>query len=1089
MLVFFCWGCGQVTEQEQLGPPLFETLSSDQTNVQFANQLEESEDFNIIQYLYFYNGGGVAVGDINNDDLPDIYFTANQGENKLYLNQGNFKFEDITVSAGVGGQGDWTTGATMADVNGDGWLDIYVCQASGHGGLQGHNQLFINQQNGRFEERAADFRLDFKGLSTQAAFFDYDADGDLDMYLLNHSVHTADNYGKASQRYTRDERAGDRLYRNDNGLFTNVSETAGIYGSKIGYGLGIAIGDLNNDNCPDIYVSNDFHENDYLYYNNCDGTFTEGLTSSLGHTSTFSMGNDIADVNNDGLFDVLTLDMKPEQEAILKRSIGADPYNIYRYKLGFGYYYQYPRNMLHLNQGNLLGGQPVQFSEVAQLVGIASTDWSWTPLICDFDNDGWKDIFISNGIWRRPNDLDYLNFASNQQIQQSASDLEMAAKMPSGKIGNYFFRNLQDLQFANVSAAWGVDRSFACSNGAAYADLDQDGDQDLVINNLNEPASLLRNDSEGFHYLKIRLVGTEKNTFGIGARVKLWVDSLELTQELFLSKGFLSSTEPILHFGLGAASTVDTMEIRWPDGTLQRLYGLLADQFLRVEKSANAKAHLPPEAPLLFKNISESAGLYFRHRENRFVDFDREKLMPHMLSTQGPCLAVGDVNNDGLEDVYVGGATDQAGELFLQTSTARFERQEVNAFAMDRVHEDVDATFFDANGDGYLDLYVVSGGGEWTGEIKAMQDRLYLNNGAGRFTSAVGALPEFYTNGACVQALDYNQDGALDLFVGGRSIPGSYGLLPASYLLENDGSGRFENVSTDVLPDDGRLGMVTDVCLFNPQQLVIVGEWMPVTFLQFEKGICNRSTIAYSNGWWNCVEPSDVDADGDMDLVLGNLGQNAGIRASRNEPVELFVADFDNNGNTDPIIAHYRQGKRYSYSSFDELVMQVIALRKRFTSYRGFSEASFKQVFEATALRKAERYVAYTMSSSLVLNKGNDRYELQSLPKSAQVAPIFAVAPGDFNQNGKIDLLAVGNFFEAQPSFGRYDASYGFFLNGNNDGSFAIAPPKESGLIVPGQSRSIRVLNQNTKTPLVLVARNNERLLVFETTAHPKLDN
>ncbi|MBK7872811.1 MAG: CRTAC1 family protein [Saprospiraceae bacterium] len=668
---------------------LFRQLSPEETNITFANNLLESEDFNIIEYLYFYNGAGVAVGDINNDDLPDIFFTSNQGPSKLYVNKGGLKFEDISKKAGITEDFHWKTGVTMADVNGDGWLDIYVCHVGKYKFLNSRNQLYINNQDGTFAEKASEYGLDFQGFSTQSAFFDYDRDGDLDMYLLNHSIHDTDNFGKSHLRLQIDSLTGDRLYRNDDGRFTNITQESGIYSSKIGYGLGVAIGDVNDDGWPDIYISNDFHENDYLYYNTGDGTLSEAGDSSFGHTSNFSMGSDMADVNNDGLLDVFTLDMKPEDESVLKSSVGADPYNIYRFKLEYGYHYQYPRNMLQLNRGAGRGefSKPATsvgnaiFSEVAEIAGLDATDWSWSALLCDLDNDGWKDIFISNGIWRRPNDLDYLKFTSNKEVQQNATDMQLAGKMPSGLVPNYAYRNQGNLSFEKVSEKWGLNFT-GCSNGAAYGDLDNDGDLDLVTNNINVSASVFENRSDEKiknNFLKIKLIDSySKNSFGIGARVEIITNEHRQVQELYATRGFQSASESVLIFGLGQAQQVDSLIIRWSDGGVQFLQNVPINQLLKIEKLNN----LPKESftkilhPLL-EDISSQLKINFTHQENNYNDFDQEKLIPHKLSEQGPKLAVGDVNGDGLEDFYICGAAGQAGALFLQTKIMIFKKLQI----------------------------------------------------------------------------------------------------------------------------------------------------------------------------------------------------------------------------------------------------------------------------------------------------------------------------------------------------------------------------------------------------------------------------
>ncbi len=1073
------WACRPAAPAPGSAEPLFNVLPPAATGVDFANRLRETEEFNIIEYLYYYNGGGVAAGDLDGDGLPELFFTGNQVSNRLYHNRGDRQFTDITASAGIATAGVWSTGVTMADVNGDGRLDIYVCQLGDYKNQKGRNQLFINEGELQFREAAAEYGLDFQGFSTQAAFFDYDLDGDLDCYLLNHSVHSTENYAPSDIRSEPDPKAGDRLYRNEGDRFTDVTEEAGIYSSRIGFGLGVATGDLNSDGYPDIYVSNDFHDNDYLYLNKGDGSFSEQAAESLGHTSTFSMGSDLADFNNDGRPDLLSLDMKPADESILKRSVGADPYNIYQFKLRFGYHYQYPRNMLQLNRGELPGAG-LQFSEVGQLAGVAATDWSWSPLLCDFDGDGRKDLFISNGIWRRPNDLDYLKYLSNQQVQESATDLEMASHMPQGQVANFAFRNEGNLTFADSSAAWGLDQ-IGCSNGAAYADLDGDGDPDLVLNNLNAPATLYENraaDRKKARFLTVRLRGTDRNPFGIGARVTLAGDGEPQVQELYTTRGFQSATPPELYFGRPSGAAPARLTVRWPDGRRQTLDEVAWDTVLvlRQKEAVRETADTSEAVSPYFAEVGAELGIDFVHRENEFIDFDYEKLLPHQLSTQGPALAVADVDGDGREDFFVGGARGQAGALYRQLPGGRFERIAVPAFEEDRIREQVDAAFFDADGDGDPDLYVVSGGGETSGEVERLRDRLYRNDGNGRFSVAEDALPEWYANGACVAPGDFDNDGDTDLFVGGRSSPGSYGLNPRSYLLENDGKGRFLDATLTLAPALAEPGMVTDaVWIAAEGRLIVVGEWMPVTAF-YPGRDWMAAPLPGSNGWWNTVEAADLDGDGDTDLVLGNLGLNAELKASPEEPVELYVRDFDNNRTIDPVLTYYKQGRPYTYHSRDELFKQLVGINKKFNEYEAFAESEFHEVFSREELREAEHKKAVTFASALAVNDGLGRYELQPLPRMAQVAPLFAFLPWD---EGGAAILAAGNFYDVAPNLGRYDAGFGHLLIRNDTGAWQTVAPTRSGFVVNGQGRRLAAIETGSGEKLVIVARNNDRLLVF----------
>lgn len=1061
-------------------PAMFKLLPPKSTGITFANELEEAEDFNIIEYLYYYNGAGVAAGDINNDGLADLYFTSNQGENKLYLNKGNFTFEDITAKAGVAGKGAWKTGVTMADVNGDGFLDIYVSQVGQYKNIQGRNQLFINNGNLTFSEQAAQWGLDFVGFSTQAAFFDFDRDGDLDVYILRHSVHSSDVYGPSTLRKRIDNLAGDKLMRNDGTRFVDISEQAGIYQSKIAYGLGIAISDIDNNGWPDIYVSNDFHENDYLYYNNGNGTFSEGISHSTGHTSTFSMGCDIADFNNDQLPDILTLDMRPEDEVVLKSSVGADPYNIYKFKLDYGYHYQFPRNMLHLNRGKTAPDQDagVHFSEIGQLAGVDATDWSWSALFCDVDNDGWKDIFITNGIWRRPNDLDYLKFTSSQEIQEQASNLQLAEQMPLGKVSNYIFKNNKNLTFQPMSAQWGFDAP-GCSNGAAYADLDNDGDQDLIVNNLNAPAGIYQNQAREVnkhHYLRLHLRQNDANPFAIGAKIMAWTSSGVQTCELFTTRGFQSAVEPVVHLGIGQDAFVDSLWVRWPDGQWQYFPQTNADQVITIQKNASsAKAYSDGAVPPYGKMaVASSVGIDFTHTENKYDDFDFEKLLPHQLSKNGPCMAVGDVNADGYEDVYMGGAAGQAGALYIQSPNGRFSPIKQPSFVIDSLHEDADANFFDVDGDHDADLIVASGGGQANGPAGFYQHRLYINNGKGLFSKAAGTLPQ--SNAACVVTADFDNDGDQDIFIGSRSIPGNYSASPASWVLINKGDGQFTDQTQVLAPFLQHAGMLTDaVWLPEEHTLAIVGEWMPLTLINTQSAPWKKKEIQDTEGWWLSIAAADIDGDKDQDLIIGNMGLNSNLRATVKEPVELFAGDFDHNQSTDPLLSYYRQGKSYSYYSKDEIFTQVNIIKKRFTDYTSFAEAPFTHLFPKAEIKAAVHKKAVLFASCIAVNQSNGNFDIKPLPLEAQIAPVWAIAAFDLNGDHVKDLLLAGNWYDVQPVFGRYDASFGTALINEGKGSFTALTPQQSGWAINGQVRSLGILNEKT----LLIGRNNQEALIW----------
>lgn len=1076
----------------------FSLLDSQETGVTFTNNLESTPEFNILNYLYFYDGGGVSIGDINNDGLPDIYFTANMQENRLYLNKGNFRFEDITAKAQVSGSADWTTGTTMADVNGDGLLDIYVSSVN-YLTQSGRNQLFINNGDSTFTERAAEFGLDFQGFAKQASFFDYDNDGDLDMYLLNHSVHSEESFTKAEKRNTYSEESGDKLYRNDEGTFTDVTREAGIYSSMIGYGLAATVSDVNNDNCQDIYVSNDFHENDYLYLNNCDGTFREVIEKSTGHNSRASMGADIADFNNDGLADIFVLDMLPFEETTRKSAVSSEPYNAYKIQRQFGYHPQLIRNTLQLNRGIDKEGVPL-FSEIAQLSGVDATDWSWASLFFDMDSDGRKDLFITNGIYRRPNNLDYLAVARSEQAQEvmrrgmSDTTMSLIQRMPQVKIPNFAFINEGDYSFTNKKATGLNSSSF--SNGAAYGDLDNDGDLDLVVNNVNMEAFIYKNETlerENRSFLKLKLKGNAGNSYGIGARVKIFTDGNNQLYEMIPTRGFLSSVEPILTIGLDTLKTVDSLSVYWPDGSKQILKDIPANQTLLL-KQEDAKTDDEParnevEEPL-FRNATEAYGPLFRHRENTYSDYDLQQLVPHMLSTQGPAMAVADINGDGLDDFYVGGAKNQSSSLYVQSKSGGFEAGRSSAFESDKMYEDTDAAFFDANGDGAPDLYVVSGGNEFSAQSNSYQDRLYLNDGNGTFLKFDDALPPIRENGAVVAPSDFDADGDIDLFVGNRSVPGSYGSIPRSYLFQNDGNGRFRDV-TEVLSEGlADAGMITDAAWQDVNgdgipDLILTGTWMPVSIFINSEGIIKNQTAASglseSNGWWNTLEPGDFDGDGDIDFLAGNLGLNAYLKASKEEPLRLYVKDFNEDGRQDPVIAYTESGKEFPAHPRDELLTNFKYLRSEFRTYGDFAGKSMQQIFGKQLKEDVSIKDIYMLSSSYLENDGSGRFSLHELPAEAQFSPIFAIKARDFNNDGLLDALVGGNFFDVKPSVGgRYDAGYGLYLQGSSDKHFDAVDLMKSGFILKGEVREIGLLKAADNRLLIPVARNNDSLLLFE---------
>ncbi len=1079
------------------GNTLFTALPASYTGIDFENRLTESEAFNIIEYLYFNNGAGVAAGDINKDGLMDLYFASNQTGNKLYLNKGDLKFEDITEESGVKGSGDWNTGVTMADVNGDGFLDIHVCNVGDYKGLKGHNQLFINQGDLSFTEESAAYGLDFTGFSTQAAFFDYDLDGDLDMYLLNHSVHTSRSYGMSDLRNEVDVRAGDRLFRNDitgaGRVFSDVSAEAGIYMSHIGYGLGVNTSDINNDGYPDIYISNDFHENDYLYINNGDGTFKEQLTEMIAHTSRSSMGNDVADFNNDGLADIMVLDMLPDDQQILKQSGTEDEMELFRMKLGYGYAPQYVHNTLQLNLGE------GKFSEIARLAGVHSTDWSWSALFCDLDNDGWKDLFVTSGIYRRPNDLDYVKFLTGgnrynpTQNNDSVSNTTLFELMPLQPDINHLFQNNGDLTFTPMESQWGFDTP-DYSNGSTYADLDNDGDMELLVNNINGPASIYRNNAEalsGNHFLKVELKGGKENQAGIGARVNIYSGGRQQMVQNFSTRGFMSSTSDHLHFGLGSDTLVDSLYILWPGLLEQKVYKLRADQSIQLDIS-NASSVIPEEEKeeiLTIFSTTTVPGLEFRHRENDWEDLNREALIPANLSAEGPALAVGDVNGDGLDDLFVGGATDQVSKLFIQLPGGSFYAVAEPVLLGDRYTEDVDAAFFDADGDGDQDLYVVRGGSEEFTGSPILADRLMINDGQGHFQhSPPGSVPLLMQNGSCVRPADFDGDGDMDLFLGIRSIPGAYGLTPGQYILENEGSGRFIPVPPERLGKLHKAGMVTDACWFDHDQdgdpdLVVVGEWMNVSLYINEKGSfidkTDEAGLGETSGWWNCIRVADLDMDGDMDLVGGNHGLNSMLKASMQEPVELWINDFDNNGIPDPILCSYYNGSSYPIATLDEFKRQIIGIENKYPAYADFGGQTVTDIFGEEAIAKSLVKRAVLFESAVFINNGQGGYEKKPLPTEAQFSPVRSVLVDDFNMDGIPDLLLAGNNYATRPSLGRQDASYGWLLLGKGAFQYETIWPAKSGFLLDGDARQMHLIDIEDKPTLVTLP-NNGNLKLFK---------
>ncbi|MFN2571759.1 MAG: VCBS repeat-containing protein [Gemmatimonadales bacterium] len=1075
-------------------------MPSSYTGVRFENRLTDTRDLNVFTYRNYYNGGGVAIGDLTGEGLPEVVLTSNQDGPALYLNLGHFRFREVTKEAGLAERDRWTTGVTLADVNGDGRLDIYVCHAGPKTGALRANALYINQglRDGlpRFREMAAQYGLADTGYSTQAAFFDYDGDGDLDMFLIRNAPRPVSTIAVENQRTQRDPVGGHKLYRNDHGHFVDVSEAAGIYGPTIGFGLGLAVADVNRDGRPDVYVANDFFERDYLYLNTGNGTFNEVLDKALPLSSYFSMGVDIADVDNDGWPDIYTSDMLPEDDYRLKTTQSFEPWSLFDAKAHDGFDHQLMRNMLQRNNGN------GTFSDVAWQAGVARTDWSWAALIADFDLDGDKDIFVANGLAKDVTSQDYIAFLSADRTLLAATrggkervDVpSLINAMSSTKLPDYAFRNNHDLTFTNMSAAWGLDRP-SFSNGAAYGDLDGDGAPDLVVNNVNDEAFVYRNNARtqlpDNHYLQVRLEGDSANPFAVGARVTLRSGNRQYMQELEPTRGFQSSVDYTLTFGVGKLDTLESVTVEWPNGRTSDMSHVRTNQRLtfpeqKAQDRPTAQPPIRPSAHPIFTDATTQIGLDFVHRENDFVDFDREPLIPKMVSREGPSVAVGDVNGDGLDDFFIGGGKGAPSALYVQRRNGTFVATNSALFAADAIAEDLGAAFFDANGDGSLDLYVVTGGSEFSDGAPALEDRLYLGNGRGSFTKTAGRLPALFTSGARVAV------GHEYLFIGGRVVPGRYGINPPSVLLKNDGRGHFTDVTAQAAPELGRVGMVTDALWADVDRdgrldLVVVGEWMPITIFRNTGSTFERMPVrgfAHSSGWWNRIISGDFNGDGRPDFVVGNLGLNTRLHASPAEPARMYVRDFDGNGFPEQIVTLYEQRAVGSQPAAslplplrDELTNDLPSFKPRYPKYSDYAGQTAEQIFGA-ALREAVVKQAETFATAIALSNRDGSYALVALPREAQIAPVYGIVAGDFDHDGKQDLVLAGNFSAVQPEIGSMMASYGLMLHGDGHGGFAALSAQQSGVFVSGEARDIQRL-RTAGGDLYVVTRNNDAPLFF----------
>jgi enediyne biosynthesis protein E4 len=1060
---------------------LFSKLDQGDTGIDFVNENHETERSNILTYEYFYNGGGVALGDINNDGLTDIYFSSNLFSNKLYLNQGGFKFKDITETSGTACEVGWKTGVSMADINADGLLDIYVCRSASPDPDRRRNILLINNGDNTFTDKAKEYNLDDPSYSTQAAFFDFDHDNDLDALILNHSILDVSNSFLINLRNStiRYPHVGNRFLKNENGKFVDVSDSVGVFGPASNYGLGVSLSDVNNDGWVDIYTGCDYTGRDKLLLNN-NGEHFFDTTNSLSHISKFTMGTDIADINGDGWMDIFTADMLPEDNKRQKQLFGADRYDVFLNMVDNGLHRQYMRNMLHLNNGD------GSFSEIGRLAGVANTDWSWGTLFADFDNDGNQDLFVTNGFKRDLTDNDFSKFEAQKELIRLRHDgkgksvFDIIDKLKENKIPNYVFQGNGDLTFTKRTDDWGFEEP-TLTNGVAYADLDNDGDLDIVTNNINDPAGIYRNNTESLkmnHYLSVRLIGNGKNTFAVGASVTLFYDRKILAREILPVRGFQSSVDPVLHFGLGEQSVVDSLHIRWPDGRFSRMKNIAVDRTFQLHQSEiqhEVSQPITEEAPYWVP----SQEISFKHSENSFIDFRVQALLPRMYSTMGPALAKGDVNGDGVNDIYIGGAKGQSGQLFFGTNKGKYRGAATGSFEGGRNSEEVDAVFFDMENDGDQDLLVVTGGYEFDSNDPLLADKLYKNDGKGVFTER--NFPAVLSSGSCVRPADVDGDGDLDLFIGSRIIPGKYPESPQSDVFINDGKGNFsiDSSQSEALT---KVGMVSDAHWVDLNQdsfndLIVVGEWMPVKVFINENGKLTDRSSTYveekSEGWWNCILAEDFDHDGDQDFVIGNQGLNHQMGVTANHPAALVYSDFDNNDSFDPLLTHYIQGESYPYATRDELTEQLPSFRKRFTDYGSYSTATLADVLTKEELARAKKLTAFRMETSYLRND-NGQLRFAQMPVEAQFAPVFAMSSFDVNSDGNMDLIAGGNLTGTRARTGVLTGNHGFVFLGDGKGNFRVLAAKESGLKLSGDIRKI-VLDGST----LIAGCNNDSVRTF----------
>ena len=1112
LFLFFGFSCNR-------NKPLFEPVSPEHSGIHFNNRIVESDSLNVLDVSNIYNGGGVGIGDFNRDGLPDIYFTGNLVPNKLYINKGNFSFNDISKEAGVEGNGEWSRGVSVVDINNDGWPDIYVSTTILKNPQKRKNLLYVNQGIDKkgiphFKEMAAEYGLDDTSYSTSAAFFDYDNDGDLDMYLVVNEIVNS-SLPNVFHKIARDGSfpSSGRLYRNDwndslkHPVFKDVSKHAGV--GIEGYGHSVAICDINKDGWKDIYVTNDYLPNDLLLINNHDGTFTDHLSDYFKHTSSNAMGVDINDINNDGLEDVMTLDMNPEDNYRKKMMLNSDSYQTYQNSDFFGYNYQYVRNTLQLNRGPRINGEDsignVIFSDISFYAGVAETDWSWTPLLTDFDNDGFRDLFVSNGFPKDVTDHDFVTFRNHASTLVSKSDL--LKQIPEVKLHNYIYHNNGNLTFTDVSRDWGMMQP-TFSNGAAYADLDNDGDLDLIINNINDDAGIFRNTSRensktANHFLQIYFTGDTLNRNGFGTWVELHYNHGKVqVYENTPYRGYLSSVQDMAHFGLGKVNNIDSVLIKWPGKKMQLLRNVKCDQVLHVNIRDAKMTYSYDKSPLasgtLFKEISDSANIHYQHSERDFIDFNIQKLLPHKFSEYGPAVAVGDIDGNGLDDMVVGGSSFHSAQLFLQQTDGKFIQKPLEGKdTVNKKSHDLGLLLFDADGDGDPDLFIASGGYENESNAPAYQDRLYVNDGKGNFTLDSEALPRNFTSKFCVRAADFDRDGDLDLFISGRVDPGNYPKPVSSFIYRNDsknGKIHFTDVTSLVARDLIGAGMVCDAVWtdFNNDgwpDLILAGEWMPITILKNNKGVFQNvsrdSGIGDSLGWWNSIAAGDFDNDGDIDYIVGNLGGNSFFRGNAEFPVRVYGKDFDKNGIYDMIPSLYlpdREGnkKEFPAQGRDDLLRQINAMRKKFPDYKSFATATMSQVLTEEERKGALTLEANDFQTALLRNEGGGKFSLVALPAEAQLSEINGIVVDDFDGDGNQDIVLNGNDFGTEVSVGRYDAFNGLYLKGGGTGNFGARSILQSGIFIPGNGKALVKLKSAGGQYLLAASQNRGKLKLFK---------